>query len=282
MKITEKLLRLTEGQRKADIARAAKLKPTQLNDYTVKGSLPRYDIALRIARALKVPVEWLIDDEADWPPPVPNAAPSPSQYSDNDLMFEVARRWRLYHLALSDALNDAEKVDWIAVEQAIERMRKQPDRPNSDILWNALRPVMNVFNGLVFMKFQYNPSDYAMKHHAEMPGCDRPKEEFDSRNVWARAGKLWTLPGFRNWCRMMVGDSLPKEIQNAVVDDLVANAIPTINTTPLVGIPSGTPIDTSKVVGIKVFAGGAPPSIRPAVPDIALGMKTVTKIHKKR
>jgi len=69
MKINEKLKRLVEGKNKAEISRRAGLAPTALNDYAVKGCQPRYDIASRLAKSLRVPLDWLADDQAGWPPP---------------------------------------------------------------------------------------------------------------------------------------------------------------------------------------------------------------------
>ena len=65
---TEKLKRLMEEQNKAQIARRAGLSPTAIHDYLTRGYMPAADSALRLARALGVGVEWLVDSEQDWPP----------------------------------------------------------------------------------------------------------------------------------------------------------------------------------------------------------------------
>jgi transcriptional regulator with XRE-family HTH domain len=65
---TEKLRRLVEDRTRSKLARRAGLSPTAISDYLVKGYIPRADNALRIAHALNISVEWLVNDEANWPP----------------------------------------------------------------------------------------------------------------------------------------------------------------------------------------------------------------------
>jgi len=74
MNFTEKLSRLTADRSKSEVARAASLSATTISNYIARGSLPRYDIAVRIARAVGVSVEWMLDDAADFPPPAPIVA----------------------------------------------------------------------------------------------------------------------------------------------------------------------------------------------------------------
>ena len=66
MVLKKKLELLLEGKSRPEIARRAKLNPNIFADYISKGHMPRADKALRIARVLGVPFEWLIDDSLDW------------------------------------------------------------------------------------------------------------------------------------------------------------------------------------------------------------------------
>lgn len=68
MTFTEKLARLTEDRTRARVSRRAGLPPNAISDYVNKGYIPRADTAFRIARALSVSVEWLLDDVQSWPP----------------------------------------------------------------------------------------------------------------------------------------------------------------------------------------------------------------------
>lgn len=80
MTFTQKLARLTEDRHKVRISRRAGLAPTTVSNYLNRGSMPGADVAFRLARALNVSVEWLLDDSQDWPPVWVNAPePTPSR-----------------------------------------------------------------------------------------------------------------------------------------------------------------------------------------------------------
>lgn len=68
MTFTEKLRRLCSDRNKAAVSRNAELPTNAVSNYITKGQCPMAPIALRLARALGVSVEWLIDDAKDWPP----------------------------------------------------------------------------------------------------------------------------------------------------------------------------------------------------------------------
>src|SRR2546423_15649542 len=109
MEFTEKLARLTAEQNKSQIARDAGLSPTAISDYLQKGYIPRADNALALARALKVPLDWLVDPSRDWPPPS-LTAPSTAQLSDDELMTEVARRYRNQALRMRGMIETLQKA----------------------------------------------------------------------------------------------------------------------------------------------------------------------------
>jgi plasmid maintenance system antidote protein VapI len=68
MTFAEKLARLTEDRLKTRVSRKAGLPPAAISDYIAKGNTPGADTALRLARVLGVSVEWLIDNDQEWPP----------------------------------------------------------------------------------------------------------------------------------------------------------------------------------------------------------------------
>jgi transcriptional regulator with XRE-family HTH domain len=68
MTFTEKLSRLTEQMNKSKVGRRAGLATSTIGSLLCTGSIPRADTALRIARVLRVSIEWLVDDEQGWPP----------------------------------------------------------------------------------------------------------------------------------------------------------------------------------------------------------------------
>jgi transcriptional regulator with XRE-family HTH domain len=68
MTFQAKLTRLVADRNKSEVSRRAGLIHTAVSSYIARGCIPRADIAMRIARALNVSVEWLLDDSAGWPP----------------------------------------------------------------------------------------------------------------------------------------------------------------------------------------------------------------------
>lgn len=77
MTFLQKLARLTADRHKVRISRRAGLAPTTVSNYLNRGSMPGADIAFRLARALNVSVEWMLDDSQGWPPVWVNA-PEPT------------------------------------------------------------------------------------------------------------------------------------------------------------------------------------------------------------
>lgn len=175
MNITEKLRRLTEDQNKAGVARKAGLKPTQLNDYTSKGFKPRYDIALRIGRALGVSIEWLLDDSADWPPPALDANKSLIFIEDDKLMAEVARRQRLRMLLSFGNADDLEKMNWNELWGKIEKLS---DEEAYKIVGGEIASSLMILQRSWHDIEEYNPLIFAARHHSAMPGNDRPMEDY--------------------------------------------------------------------------------------------------------
>ena len=54
----------------------------------VNGGEPSAGLALRIARALAVPVDWLIDDARDWPPPAVDSGHGVADCHDTAIAFK--------------------------------------------------------------------------------------------------------------------------------------------------------------------------------------------------
>ncbi len=50
------------------VAERAGISAQSMSNYIHRGNGPRYDVAVRIAKALGVEVSWMLDDEQDWPP----------------------------------------------------------------------------------------------------------------------------------------------------------------------------------------------------------------------
>lgn len=68
MTITQKLKRLCEDRNRSAVARRAGIRPVILHRCIRTNQKPRYDTAVKIAHAIGVSVDWLLDDAKDWPP----------------------------------------------------------------------------------------------------------------------------------------------------------------------------------------------------------------------
>jgi len=103
-----------------------------INNYLNRGSLPNLAIAKRIADALGVPLDWFADDTRDFPA-VEHGA---SSLSEQELMFEVVRRYRLFALEIRHALDEVMAHDWrsdaltlakIPFDKSIDNRRQTSD-----------------------------------------------------------------------------------------------------------------------------------------------------------
>lgn len=91
MKWQEKITRLLAGKNASSLARSVGLHVGAITAAVSSGHIPIANKALRIARALNVPTDWLFDDEQPWPPPPPQRSPT-RDIATPDLVNELARR----------------------------------------------------------------------------------------------------------------------------------------------------------------------------------------------
>ena len=208
MRFHEKLRRRVAqlGLNKAKAAREVGLPESTISNYLVKEeSLPRIDIALKIAKAIDVPLEWLADDSADFP--LPEAAPkaSPSKFDDEILMLEVAERQRRSMIRVLNALERAEKEDWAT---AVSRLTKSE-------LFGIIFPIRY----LAEMIGRFQPAFVARLHHNSMPGAERPIEDFDQKAIGARALKMFKDVNFVAACQAII-EAFPPEAITDIETDL--------------------------------------------------------------
>ncbi len=185
MRFHEKLRRRVAqlGLNKAKAARSVGLPESTISNYLVKEeSLPRIDIASKIARAIQVSLEWLADDSAGWPPPDAGDPSATSQLSDRQLMLEVGKRHRLAELRLLDALDSAEKIDWKAV------------RPED---FGRVAPLVAAVVYSTHVLNLYSAHAAARENHAVMPGAGRGKEDFDIIKIAERVNSIHETEGFK-------------------------------------------------------------------------------------
>jgi DNA-binding phage protein len=68
MTFSQKLNLFAETHKMGVVARKAGVSPTCISLCLRRDTPPRGDIAFKIAVALGVSADWLLDDSADWPP----------------------------------------------------------------------------------------------------------------------------------------------------------------------------------------------------------------------
>lgn len=177
MTFTEKLTRLTAEQSKKRIAKAAGLPNAAISNYISKKQMPRGDKALALARALEVPVEWLLDDEQDeWPAPK-IAKPSIAAFSDDELMMELARRYRHAIVEFLDAARIAEKIDWPDATRAAKAA--VPTGPFPPIVKRAVAAFENLELKHDRMQQAFDLHVFSTLHHEELPGGELSLQEID-------------------------------------------------------------------------------------------------------
>jgi transcriptional regulator with XRE-family HTH domain len=113
----------------ADLQRAAGLAETRMSKWRAGQGEPSASQALRIARAINVPLEWLVNDEA---PDEPPAAAEPAGVALSDLdraVLDVARRVGHSRL-LALAIEAQPPVDYSSFSGPVGVVTPLPDVPS--------------------------------------------------------------------------------------------------------------------------------------------------------
>jgi DNA-binding XRE family transcriptional regulator len=197
MQFHEKLRRRVKelDLNKSKAARAVGLPESTISNYLVKEeSLPRIDIALKIAKAIDVPLIWLADDSRDWPPPTSNAESSLVNISDRDLMLELAKRFRLGIIDVLDGLDQVEREDWSEIKKKLDAEWREGDPmpPAAQRLAPMLRAIESASNA----QLRYNLPYFSMANHKILPGNKRPVPDFDPARWDERFRSLNEMPDF--------------------------------------------------------------------------------------
>jgi transcriptional regulator with XRE-family HTH domain len=179
MKFTEKLAKLTEGKNKQKLGEDAGLPQTAISNYISKGNVPRVDSALALARALNVPLEWLVDDEQDWPPPSGDTN-SLTIASDDDLMREVCRRFRMEALRVVDGLDQAKETNW---KELAETLRKSTYPLPPSIARLARVPAS--LHAALLELHRFDPSQESYFFHDQLPGRNLDPNELTTDRLEA-------------------------------------------------------------------------------------------------
>jgi transcriptional regulator with XRE-family HTH domain len=185
-----------ENQRsRAQLAGNAGLDPSVLHNYVKRDSAPMAETALRVARAMKVPIDWLIDDaREEWPPPDVTKI-SPSAFSDQELMRELAIRWRNALLDLLTAMDTFEDFDWAS---AIQQAQRTPlDKPLPDDVRRAIALLLEVHSRFMRWRNEFDLETFCITHHDSLPGASLPAGQLDDTEIGFRFKRADDLPEAR-------------------------------------------------------------------------------------
>lgn len=188
MTFAQKLKNLVEGESRARLARRAGLTPSMLNSYVNRGSEPLAGAALKLSKALGVPLNWLIDDDREeWPPPK-ESKPSAAQLPDEDLFLEMARRYRLFTVRMRTLFERLEKVDPVAVGERLLRVRMDEEIPLE--LRTVADTIYELARGIVEERSKFDFYIFASERHSQLPGSDRDPHSLDDRSMSIEYGNL--------------------------------------------------------------------------------------------
>jgi transcriptional regulator with XRE-family HTH domain len=180
------------GLNKARAAREAGLPESTISSYLSKDkSLPRIDIAFKIARAIGVPLDWLADDKANWPPPIP-AAGVVENIQDGFLMREICRRLRLASMDVKERIEKAERIDWRNVASQIL------NHPDDSRYPASLESEIELASSLFFADGElrkYEASDAIKAHWRDLPPIETSPDDLDFHRLTNRLRILHDRPG---------------------------------------------------------------------------------------
>ncbi len=189
-KLTRRVAQL--GLNKSKASRDAGLPDSTISAYLAKeDSLPRLDIAAKIAKAIRVPLSWLADDSAEWPPPETDTTDL-SSINDDVLIFEVCKRLMPYFLDYLDALAILESLDW---SKAKVFRDWQPGGPIPGEIGDLVG-ALALFSQAKRRLQRYDPRFRYWEFRGQLKGKDRPYADFTSYGIQGKLKRLRARPGF--------------------------------------------------------------------------------------
>jgi len=198
MKFRDKLLKLTEGKTRSVIADAAKLKPGILNNFFNRdNSEPMASTALKLSRALEVPLDWLVDDEAGWPPPKPR---EPQDVPYSLLIGELARRCHIDVLEVLSAFDALDKQDFRKVLEFANKF-KPGDTVPDEFAEGISAVIAAAERGL--SPRRYDIDAVAVSLHDSLPGKDRERGTVTMGACRQKYAEALNRPGFRDLAEWM-------------------------------------------------------------------------------
>lgn len=179
--------------------------------------MPRADIALKIARALQVPLEWLVDDEQDWPPPPSTTA---AALSNEQLAAELGNRLLGVGRALLAKILRAEETNWFVVAKELLPIPVAEKLPRK---LDQLARLPSQIQALVAELDQYDPTaPVGETAPADLLRFVRPDYLLSLTDLAVHASRLVAKPGYSAVADLAGLRNVPEEFQSPSLPDHIA------------------------------------------------------------
>ena len=123
-----------------------------------------------------MPVEWLIDDEQDWPPP--QASRGAESLTDDELLTEIARRQRILVSRLRKNFEEIrDNIDWLST--AINLYSIPIGKPIPGELHVPMQYARFQMRAAEEGTIQYEVLGVAQAKHQSLPGSEYSSDELD-------------------------------------------------------------------------------------------------------
>jgi hypothetical protein len=219
MDFTQKLIHLTANLNKSKLATEAGLPATAISNYITKKQIPRGDSALVIARALKVPLEWLLDDTQEWPPPPTTSA---SSMSTDQLAEELGRRMGGIAVAMLAKLVRVSGADFVALTRELLAADPEADLPRKT---RQIFEACAELNALASELKHYDPrTPIGDGSPPELLKSFGPDYEVSMLDLTTRHRNLKNLPGFHGAFQLASLWLIPREYRPSWFKENVAHA----------------------------------------------------------
>lgn len=172
-----------QGVGPSELSRIADVSPQAASAYLTH-SIPSAAALARIAQHFGVSIRWLLDDEES-----PSAPKSEAQLlTDNELMMEISRRYRITIMGLSEALDVAESQDLMDIAVKLFSNGLGAELPE----WYDKRigEAINAGDWAVTNAQLYSADNYAYSHHDALPGSDDPADHYLATFIADRCAEL--------------------------------------------------------------------------------------------
>lgn len=191
---------------KTDLAKLLRVSRQQVTRWEAGEAKPQMANLRQVASIFGLTVEELVGDELDlhgrqlhphwkvelsrWPSA--DEAVTLGEATDQQLVYELARRMRFLAVQTKDILDQAERFDWQALAARLNACDQDARSIPRD-----LRPVIELLVLLSDLDREYHVRysvlAAANRYHSELPGSEHDPDDLDPNTLHARYGGIWSV-----------------------------------------------------------------------------------------